>query len=71
MTTYTASEQRQLDQESGEALDKALLRQHGKIEQIAKAFCEASGAHKWQDTHGRHREWYLHGAQAIFDLKLK
>lgn len=37
------------------------------VERMAKAFCEASGFYKWEDTHGSLREWYLMGAQAILD----
>lgn len=37
------------------------------VEWIAMTFCEASGLYKWEDTHGRLREWYLEGAQSIVD----
>jgi hypothetical protein len=36
-----------------------------EVEQVAKAFCEASGLYKWEDTQGSVREWYLKGAAAI------
>jgi hypothetical protein len=38
------------------------------VEEIAKAFCEASGLYKWDDTRGSLREWYLKGAEAIHKL---
>lgn len=34
----------------------------------AKAFCEAAGLYKWEDTKGLLRDWYLKGAQAILAL---
>ena len=38
------------------------------IEMMAKAFCEASGIYKWEDTQGSVREWYLKGAQAAYSV---
>ena len=38
------------------------------VEEIAKAFCEASGVTKWNDTPSSFREWYLRGAEAVLKL---
>jgi hypothetical protein len=34
------------------------------VEHVAKAFCEAEGLYRWEDTHGLLRQWYLKGAAA-------
>lgn len=39
-----------------------------KAAAIAKAFCEASGRYRWEDTRGLLREWYLQGARAVLAL---
>ena len=43
-------------------MEKALTPKN--IEIAAKAFCEASGRYKWDDTNGSMREWYMAGMEA-------
>ena len=35
------------------------------VEDLAKAFCEASGIYKWKDTPESMKEWYRAGIKAV------
>ncbi len=37
-------------------------------EQLAKAFCEASGLYKWEDTPETMKQWYLAGIEAALKV---
>ena len=45
--------------------DKKIPATEELVEAMAKAFCEASGRYKWDDTTGSLRDWYLDGVRAI------
>ena len=38
-----------------------------EIEQLAKAFCEASGARSWEDTPKYLQRWYIEGVKAVLE----
>jgi hypothetical protein len=46
-------------------LRKKLESMNKEPEELAKAFCEASGVYKWEDTPQSMKDWYLQGIDAV------